>query len=132
MKRIILTLLFISMILSLTGCGNEPSKQEEPNPILEKIYMNNTPLLQKTIDFDFLEFYDDNTFQGIEVKGKSNTTNHYGTYTIDGNALTLNLSDKTYAGVILDDGAGVTFGSDNFVDWTSNIKDTDPILEKFK
>lgn len=127
MKRIILTLLFISMILSLSGCGNKPSKQEEPNPIVEKIYMHNTPLV-KTFDFDFLKFYEDNTFQGVDTSYRS----YYGTYTINGNALTLNLSDKTYAGVVLDNGASVTFGKDEFIDWTEHIKNTDPLFETFK
>lgn len=42
------------------------------------------------------------------------------------------LSDKTYVGVVLDEGVGVTFGSDKFTDWTEYIKDTDSIFEKFK
>lgn len=126
MKRIILTLLFMSMIL-LAGCGNESSKQEEPNLIVEKIYMHYTRSV-RTFDFDFLKFYEDNTFQGVDTSYRS----YHGTYTINGNALTLNLSDKTYAGVVLDNGASITFGKDEFIDWTEHIKSTDTLFETFK
>lgn len=131
MKRIILTLLFISTILSLAGCGNEEhSEKEDTNPIVGKIYNDNT--FSGIFDFDFMKFYDDNTFQGIEIVSISKSKNHYGTYTINENALTLNISDKTYAGVILDNGATITFDDAEFIDWTEYIKDTDPILDKFK
>lgn len=131
MKRIIYIISIMSPLIFLTGCSNTSSEEKTPNPILEKIYMHNTPL-EHTFEFDFIKFYDDNTFQGIETSGKSKTTNYYGTYTIDGNALTINISDNSYAGAVLDEGSIITFGNDEFVDWTEHIKDTDPILEKFK
>lgn len=127
-KKLLAIFSFV-LILFFTGCG-AGTQTEEDNliPILDKIYLNNSPLSEKSLDFDFLKFYDDGTFQGIDTS----YTNYHGTYITDGNALTLNLSDKTYAGVVLDEGAGVTFGSDEFKDWTEHIKDTDPILERFK
>lgn len=129
MKKILLAFLSFVLMLSVAGCRADTQTEEDnPIPIVEKIYLNNSPLLEKSLDFDFLKFYDDGTFQCLDIGYKS----YHGTYTIDGNALTLNLSDKTYAGVVLDEGAGVTFGSDEFIDYTEKIKDTDPILEKFK
>lgn len=129
MKKILIAFLSFMLILSVAGCGaGTQTGEDNPIPIVDKIYLNNSPLAEKSLDFDFLKFYDDGTFQGLDTGYKS----YHGTYAIDGNALTLNLSDKTYAGVVLDEGAGVTFGSDEFTDWTEHIKDTDPILEKFK
>ncbi|MCM1569771.1 MAG: hypothetical protein NC081_10050 [Roseburia sp.] len=60
----------------------------------------------------YLKFYDDTTFQGLDT--------NYNSY------------HRTYAGVVLDERVGVTFGSDVFTDWTEHIKDTDSILGKFK
>lgn len=129
MKKSLLILLSALLMLSVAGCGaSTQAEDDNPIPIVDKIYLNNSPLSEKTLDFDFLKFYDDGTFQGLDTSYKS----YHGTYTIDGNALTLNLSDKTYAGVVLDEGTDVTFGSDEFTDWTGHIKDTDPLLEKFK
>ena len=129
MKKSLLILLSALLMLSVSGCGaGTQTEEDNPIPIVDKIYLNNSPLSEKTLDFDFLKFYDDGTFQSLDTSYKS----YHGTYTIDGNALTLNLSDKTYAGVVLDEGTGITFGSDEFTDWTEHIKDTDPILEKFK
>lgn len=129
MKRILFVISFFVLMLSVTGCGaNTPTEEDNTIPILDKIYLNNSPLSEKTLDFDFLKFYDDGTFQGLDTSYKS----YYGTYIFDDNSLTLNLSDKTYAGVVLDDGDGVTFGGDEFTDWTDHIKDSDPIIEKFK
>ena len=129
MRRILFAISFFVLMLSVSGCGaGTQTEKDNPIPIVDKIYLNNSPLSEKTLDFDFLKFYDDGTFQGLDTSYKS----YHGPYTIDGNALTLNLSDKTYAGVVLDEGAGVTFGSDEFTDWTEHIKDTDLILEKFK
>lgn len=129
MKKSLLILLSALLMLSVAGCGAGTQTEDDTFiPIVDKIYLNNSPLSEKTLDFDFLEFYDDGTFQGLDTSHKS----YHGTYTIDGNALALNLSDKTYSGVVLDEGAGVTFDSDEFTDWTEHIKDTDPILEKFK
>lgn len=129
MKRILFVISFFVLMLSVTGCGaNTPTEEDNTIPILDKIYLNNSPLSEKTLDFDFLKFYDDGTFQGLDTSYK----NYHGTYTIDDNSLTLNLSDKTYAGVVLDDGDRVTFGGNEFTDWTEHIKDSDPIIEKFK
>lgn len=129
MKKILLILLSALLMLSIVGCGASTQTEEDNSiPIVDKIYLNNSPFSEKTLDFDFLKFYDDGTFQGLDTSYKS----YHGTYAIDGNALTLNLSDKTYAGVVLDGGAGVTFGSDEFKDWTAHIKSTDSILENFK
>lgn len=131
MKKLLPIFLSILLMICVAGCSGNAEIQTEadtPNPIVDKIYLNNTPLLQKSLDFDFLKFYDDNTFQGIDIDYRS----YYGTYTINGNGLTLNLSDKTYAGVILDEGAEVIFGDDKFSDGTERIKETDTLLEKFK
>ncbi len=109
MKKILLAFLSAMLILSAAGCGSGTQTGEDNSiPILDRIYLNNSPLSEKSLDFDFLKFYDDGTFQGLDTGYKS----YYGTYTIDGNALTLNLSDKTCADVVLDEGASVTFGSD--------------------
>lgn len=123
----------------MTGCsGNQ--KSEETNPLIGKIYMQNTPL-EKTFDFDFIKFYDDNTFQGIKTTFQKNSstgenepkyTDFYGTYTINSNALTLNISDSSFSGAITDDGSSIKFGNDEFIDYTSNISNTDPILSEFK
>ena len=129
LKKILLILFSALLMLSIAGCGTgTQTKEDNPIPIVDKIYLNNSPFSEKTLDFDFLKFYDDGTFQGLDTSYKS----YHGTYAIDGNALTLNLSDKTYAGVVIDEGASVTFGSDEFKDWTEHIKSTDPLLEKFK
>lgn len=131
MKRVLSTIIILATIFSLTSCNGKDSDETE-NFLIGKIYMNNTPGLQSTLDFDFVKFYDDNTFQAIEVVSAYGSKSHYGTYAIDGNALTINISDKTYAGVILDDGASIELGDDDFIDWTEHIKDTDPLLDKFK
>ena len=124
MKKSFIILFFVLLVICVAGCSGDSSTQTKE----DKIYLNNSPLSEKSLDFDFLKFYDDNTFQGVDTSSKS----YYGTYTIDGNSLTLDLADKTYAGVVLDNGAGVTFGNDQFTDWTGHIKDTDPLLETFK
>lgn len=132
MKKIFFILLSV-LVICIAGCSQSTESQKEENdsnPILDRIYMHNT--FSDTFDFNYVKFYDDNTFQGIEVIMNSESKSHHGTYAIDGNALTLNISDKTYAGVILDAGASIEFGDDEFLDWTSRIKDTDPLLEKFK
>lgn len=133
MKKLFLILLSVLIMICIAGCSSGTESQKEKNdsnPILNKIYMYNT--LSDTFDFDYAKFYDDNTFQGMEVILNSESKNHHGTYTMDGSALIPNISDKTYAGVIFDDGASIELGDDEFVDWTSHIKDTNPILEKFK
>ncbi len=141
MKRIISALLFISMIFLLTGCNNKTEK-EEPNPIAGKIYMYDyNPSREKLFDFSFVKFYDDNTFHGVATKsftklpnGKSQATHdhYYGTYEISENAITLNLSDKSYVGVIVDNGASLKFGTDELTDWTDTISDEDPLLSQFE
>lgn len=98
MKKILLAFLSVMLMLFVVGCGaGTQTEEDNPIPIVDKIYLNNSPLSEKTLDFDFLKFYDDGTFQGLDTSYKS----YHGTYTIDGNALTLNLSDKTYAGAKL-------------------------------
>lgn len=139
-KSLYLILISILLIMCVAGCSqNTESQSEINNPILDKIYIYNN--LGDTFDFSIVKFYDDNSFHGIAVKSfsqlpngekKANYEHYYGTYDINNSALTLNISDKTYAGVILEDGASIQFGDDEFVDWTDNIKDTDPILEEFK
>lgn len=129
MKKVLLAFLSFMLILSIAGCGTD-TRTEEDSPIVGKIYMHNT--FSDAFDFDYVKFYDDGTFQGIEVVSSSRSENHYGTYAMDGNAITLYISDKTYAGAVLDNGTSIVFDSDEFVDWTGHIKDTDAILEKFK
>lgn len=140
MKRVILTFLFISMILSLTGCSNGQSEKEEANPIAGKIYVNNTPI-ESAFDFNFVKFYDDNTFHGVATKSftqlpngdkQANHEHYYGNYEISGNAITLNLSNDSYAGVITDNGTSIKFGTDEFIDWTDTISDDDPLLSEFE
>jgi hypothetical protein len=103
--------------------------------------MHNTPL-EQTFDFDYVKFYDDNTFQGVKTSsiqkdqatGKTSAqfVSSYGTYEISGNALTFNLSDSSFSGVILDGGASVKFGTDEFIDYTPKIEGSDPILSEFR
>ena len=67
MKRVTLLTLIMNIMFSLSGCGKMRSEEEIQNPLLDRIYMNNSPFLQKSLDFDFLKFYDDNTFQGLDT-----------------------------------------------------------------
>lgn len=140
MKRVILIISIMAMLFSLSGCSNESSEEETPNPILGKIYTHNTPL-EHTFDFSFVKFYDDNTFQGIKTsftknyitgEMEPNRVNYYGVYEINKGALTLFISNDSFYGVILDDGDTIRFGSDEFVDWTENIGSDDPLLSAFR
>ena len=131
MKRIkfIITLTFLMIVA--VGCSDTNSSNETQNPIAEKIYNSS----REIFDFQFIKFYDDNTFQGIKVEPATTgnkKTNHYGTYSIDGNAITINILDKSYYGVVLDDGASIFFDDDKLTDHTNDIKANDPILNEFK
>ncbi|MCM1245519.1 MAG: hypothetical protein NC293_07740 [Roseburia sp.] len=132
MKKALYLITIFVLLFSLIGCSNTQSNEisDTENPLLGKIYMHNN--FSDTFSFDYVKFYDDNTFQGIEVKGKDNTTNHFGNYKIDKGAVTLNISDESFAGVITGNGSTINFGEDEFIDWTSHISNTDPTLKKFK
>lgn len=125
----------------MSACSHESQpKEEDFNPLLEKIYMKNS--FEDTFSFDFIKFYDDNTFQGIETSSFSkdaltgeltaNTIDHFGTYSIDKNALTLNISDSTYTGVIQENGSTIILGTEEFIDYTEKIAEDDPIRSKFQ
>lgn len=131
MKRVISIITILATVFFLTSCNNNDS-EETANLLLGKIYLNNSPVLQKTLDFNYVKFYDDNTFQAVEVVSASSHKSHYGTYSIDGNALTININDKTYAGVIFDDGTSIELSDDDFIDWTEHIEATDSLLDNFK
>ena len=128
-KSLYFILISILLIMCIAGCSQTTESQNEiANPIVDKIYIYSGDIF----DFNFVKFYDDNTFQGIKTSSKHRNTSYYGTYDIDDSALTLNISDKTYAGVILEDGTSIQFDDERFSDWTDNIKDTDPLLDEFK
>ena len=133
MKRIkfIITLTFLMIVA--VGCSDADFSKETQENISEKIYKNNSS--REIFDFQFIKFYDDNTFQGIKAElgtTGTETTDHYGTYSIDGNAITINLLDKSYYGVVLDDGASIFFDDKKLIDHTNEIKANDPILSEFK
>lgn len=139
MKKFLCFTFSVLLLFCSASCSNN-STAEEVNPLLDKIYMHNTPL-EKTFDFDFVKFYDDNTFQGIKVSFKKNSatgenehnnTSYYGTYSIENNSLTINISNDSFAGVIFDNGSSIKFGNDEFIDYTSNISETDHLLTEFK
>lgn len=140
MKKMLPILLIVILLFCITSCSDN-AETTEPNLLIGKIYMLNTPL-EKEIDFDFLKFYDDNTFQGIKIesitrnyktdKSETNTSNCYGTYSIEGNALSINLSDKIYAWVIAENGNSIKSEKTEFINYTDNIKEDDPLLEMFK
>lgn len=131
-------MLTIILFIFIVGCSNGSKK--ETNPLIGKIYMYNTPF-NDTCDFnfDYVKFYDDYTFQGIKTIFQKNPhtgvndpifTNHYGTYDINENTLTLVISDNNYLGVITDNNT-LKFGKNEFINWTDNITDNDPILSEF-
>jgi hypothetical protein len=133
--RVLITLI---LLVCLSGCS-QSSDGAETNPLAGKIYMHNTPL-EQTFDFDYVKFYDDNTFQGVKVAYKKNLfngenepkyTNFYGSYFLDQSALTLNLSDQSYSGVVIDDGTSIVFGNDEFIDST-NSNFSDSFLSEFR
>jgi hypothetical protein len=140
MKNAYRVLITLVLLVCLSGCS-QSSGDAETNPLTGKIYMHNTPL-EQSLDLDYVKFYDDNTFQGVKVSsfqkdqatGKTSAqfVSSYGTYEISDNALTFNLSDNSFSGVILDDGSSIKFGTDEFIDYTSQIKDSDPILSEFR
>lgn len=140
MKKMLPILLIAILLISITSCSDNAEKTE-PNLLIGKIYMLNTPL-EKEIDFDWLKFYDDNTFQGIKIESfdRNNETkelvptftNFYGTYTIDGNALSINLSDNTYAWVIGENGESIKSGKTEFVSWKDHIDEDDPLFKEFQ
>ena len=64
MKKLLLAFLSAMLILSAAGCGSGTQTGEDNSiPILDRIYLNNSPLSEKSMDFDFLKFYNDGTFQ---------------------------------------------------------------------
>lgn len=139
MKKAFHIILTIVALLCITGCSDS-STTEVSNPLIDKIYISNTTL-ENTFDFDFIKFYDDNTFQGIKASFQKNYTtgenepiytDFYGTYNINENALTLNMSENSFSGAITDNGSSIKFDNDEFIDWTSHIDSTDPILSEFK
>lgn len=140
MKKILLCFLSIFIIIfGVTACSNN-SKNKETNPLINKIYMHNTPL-EKTFDFDYIKFYNDNTFQGVKIDSftktntgelKSNCTSYYGTYEINENALTLNISNNNFSGAIINNGNTISFGNNEFINCTEHINNSDPLLSEFK
>lgn len=125
--RGISAVLVIIVISSFIGCNNKQS-----NPIVGKIYWIQHTSSEKIFNFDFVKFYDDNTFQSVEVKSTSNLIDHYGTYEIDKNTLTLKISDKNFSGVILNNGDSLQFDNIKFIDYTEHIKPGDSLLSKFR
>lgn len=127
MKKILFAFFSFVLILSVSGCskGTEASKQNE---ITNKLYIYNNP--GDVFDFDFLWFNTDDTFQGLKVAGVDNFVSHYGTYEVKDNAVTLNYTGDSYAGVIREDGNRVYFGDAEFLDWTEHTKPDDPIYDK--
>lgn len=148
MKKILYVLPIFIFMLCITACSNNSQNEETNNsqneeinnPIIDKIYMHSTPL-EKTFDFEFIKFYSDNTFQGIHAsfyknpitdKNEPKYTNYYGTYEINGAALTMNISNDSFAGAIIDDGNTISFGNDQFINDTEIIDNDDPLLSEFK
>lgn len=139
MKKTLCYMLTATFLLFIFGCSNT-SGTEEANFITDKIYMLNTPL-EKTFDFEYIKFYNDNTFQGIHAsfyknpitgENEPNYTNYYGTYSIIENALTLNISNEIFSAAIIDNGNKIYFENAEFIDWTEHINPTDSMLLEFK
>lgn len=139
MKKNFCFVLITVLLLWVSGCSDN-STIEEINPLLDNIYVHNSPS-EKTFDFEYMKFYSDNTFQGLHVslykdiitdKIKHENTNYYGTYEINKNALTMNISNDTFSGAITDNGDSISFGNDKYVKWTIPIDSDDPILYEFK
>ncbi|MBQ9199199.1 MAG: hypothetical protein IJ141_03400 [Lachnospiraceae bacterium] len=115
MKKILICLMVFALIL--TGCGkssdNKSTDKKSDNPLVGKIYgLNKNPQNNK-LDFEWMVFYDDNTFRGIfnnwkvDTKTKERTDNFettYGTYKLDGSSLTVSVGDKDYSFVVIDNG----------------------------
>lgn len=118
-------------------------KSEIHNPLTEKIYyLNNSfaSTLREKFGFDYVKFYDDNTFQGIKIGWIYNQAistrtatyeNYFGTYYLNNNALELNLFDKTYFGVISDNGNTILFGNEEFIDYSDGDYSAE-FLSQFK
>lgn len=104
------------------------SKPQETsnNQIVNRIYLCNNES-KNTLDFSFMAFYNDNTFRGVWNNWKYNkitgvrTDNFvttYGTYSINENALTINISDQSYSCVIKDDGERIIVGNVEWIDYS--------------
>lgn len=130
---LILAILLAAAICSLSGCGDDKESEKEENPLLEKIYWHNN--FDSDLELDYIKFYDDSTMQGLEVIEKGYSVSSYGTYELHDPAITMNIGDKSYSGVVLDDGDSIQFGSDKYIDYTeqitSNPKNKD-FLKNFK
>ena len=130
MKKIFLCLLIA--VLCLSGCASssgsgEASDVQEENPLICKIYGLNKNSQNNEFDFDWMAFYNDNTFRGVFNNWKLNretgvrTDNYrttYGTYSLDGNSLTMTVGKDNYSCVVLDNGNEIMIGDVGWLDFS--------------
>lgn len=131
-KKLLCIFLSVLLLLPLAGCtnGGDKDKKQDNNVILDKIYDSQT--INGEIPFNFIKFYDDKTFQALKVVDVGESDSLFGTYTIDENAVMINLSNESYAAAVVDNGSSIFFGKEEFRDITDTIEPSDPILDKFQ
>lgn len=108
------------------------SQQSEDNLVAGKVYAWYQG--DNEFDFEFIIFYNDNTFQGVRnnwtynKETKKRTDNYestYGTYELNKSALTLAFGSETYSGAVTDEGKYIKFGEFSFSDITDGNHDTE-------
>lgn len=141
MKRSLLVLLIFVLLASLIGCGSTQSKEAAPekkqNPIAGRVYAVNKGD-SDGLGWKWCKFYDDGTYQGVKseylqtVNGKRlySRSSSYGTYTLDGAALTMQSGEKSYSAVIKYDGYQIFIGEIELLDQTKEMAG-DSIMEEF-
>lgn len=102
------------------------AEQTADNPVIGRIYM--VEGTDSDFEFNVVRFYDDNTFQGVKFTSNTKYASFYGSYELNGNAITLKMSDESYSGAVKDNGSTIRFGNSSFSDWTDNVGPTDPML----
>ena len=137
MKKLFLPSLLLLLIVCMTACGSgKPAEAEAENPIAGKVYQVNA--YGDDLDWKWCRFNDDGTYQGVNskwlgsVNGKPDysLTSVYGTYTLDGAALTMASGEKSISAVVKDDGARIMIGKTELLDKTTELAD-DPLMRAF-
>ena len=140
MKKITACILLLLLIVAAAGCGaapEAPAEAEPKSPIAGRVYAVNT--MTDELGWSWCKFYGDGTFQGVSstwtssVNGKPQYSRKstYGTYALDGAALTMSVGEMTLSAVIMDGGQRIMIGDIELVDRTEKLVG-DSIMDEFR
>ena len=139
MKKLAALFLILLLIFCAAGCGapDRPAEAEPKSPLAGRVFAVNT--VKEELGWRWCKFYDDGTFQCVSsewtgsVNGKPQYSRKstYGTYTLDGAALTMSAGEKTLSAVVMDGGQRIMIGDIELLDRTEKL-DGDSIMEEFR